>query len=156
MDGTIICYDKVMQGHQVKEYYSSPLPYTYLRAEELPEEFHWGNVNGVSYLTHSLNQHIPQVGFWRKSSGHHSLRMLVVIISLMGFVISPSRTNFDCIICAFPHTPSHIWSLATFAIRGCCLLDCCCCRFLFLFFNSRVVLWIMLGAWGTQCVGRSN
>jgi len=26
----------------------------------LPENFHWGNVNGVSYLTHSLNQHIPQ------------------------------------------------------------------------------------------------
>jgi cathepsin X len=26
----------------------------------LPDNFHWGNVNGVSYLTHSLNQHIPQ------------------------------------------------------------------------------------------------
>jgi cathepsin X len=40
--------------------YSSPLPHTYLGAEDLPDNFHWGNVNGVSYLTHSLNQHIPQ------------------------------------------------------------------------------------------------
>ena len=25
----------------------------------LPRDFFWGNVSGVSYLTHSLNQHIP-------------------------------------------------------------------------------------------------
>lgn len=27
--------------------------------KNLPREFNWGNVSGVSYLTHSLNQHIP-------------------------------------------------------------------------------------------------
>jgi len=40
--------------------YTSPLPHTYLGAETLPDSFNWGDVNGVSYLTHSLNQHIPQ------------------------------------------------------------------------------------------------
>lgn len=38
----------------------SPLPHTYLNAEDLPDSFTWANVDGVSYLTHSLNQHIPQ------------------------------------------------------------------------------------------------
>jgi cathepsin X len=40
--------------------YTSPLPHTYLHASKLPDNFNWGNVNGVSYLTHSLNQHLPQ------------------------------------------------------------------------------------------------
>ena len=41
--------------------YRLPLPYTYLNDFELPESFTWGNINGVNYLTKSLNQHIPQV-----------------------------------------------------------------------------------------------
>lgn len=40
--------------------YTSPLPHTYLHASKLPDSFSWADVNGVSYLTHSLNQHIPQ------------------------------------------------------------------------------------------------
>jgi cathepsin X len=41
--------------------YASPLPHTYLsEASSLPDNLSWANVNGVSYLTHSLNQHIPQ------------------------------------------------------------------------------------------------
>jgi cathepsin X len=40
--------------------YQSPLPHTYLEASHLPDSFTWGDVNGVSYLTHSLNQHLPQ------------------------------------------------------------------------------------------------
>jgi len=40
--------------------FESPLPHTYLKAEHLPDNFNWGNIDGVSYLTHSLNQHIPQ------------------------------------------------------------------------------------------------
>jgi len=31
-----------------------------LDASLLPDDFTWGDVNGVSYLTHSLNQHLPQ------------------------------------------------------------------------------------------------
>lgn len=42
--------------HNVK----SPLPHTYLKSDHLPDSFTWGNVNGVNYLTHSLNQHVPQ------------------------------------------------------------------------------------------------
>ena len=36
------------------------MPHTYLGADDLPYSFSWADVDGVSYLTHSLNQHIPQ------------------------------------------------------------------------------------------------
>lgn len=51
---------KRMPGHLKVQNYEKPLPYTYIDEEDLPEEFSWGDVNGTSYLTHSLNQHIPQ------------------------------------------------------------------------------------------------
>jgi len=38
----------------------SPLPHTYIGSDELPKSFNWGDVDGKSYLTKSLNQHIPQ------------------------------------------------------------------------------------------------
>eukprot|EP01061_Rhynchopus_euleeides_P017445 TRINITY_DN28_c0_g1_i3.p1 TRINITY_DN28_c0_g1~~TRINITY_DN28_c0_g1_i3.p1 ORF type:complete len:340 (+),score=125.71 TRINITY_DN28_c0_g1_i3:54-1073(+) len=38
----------------------SPLPSTYVKVEDLPTDFTWGDVNGVNYLTKNLNQHIPQ------------------------------------------------------------------------------------------------
>ena len=60
-------------GDEEKSHIVSPLPYKLIlerqgvKEEEtkdgrryLPREFYWGNVSGVSYLTHSLNQHIPQ------------------------------------------------------------------------------------------------
>lgn len=40
--------------------YVNPLPHTYLKAKDIPDNFSWGNVDGKSYLTHSLNQHLPQ------------------------------------------------------------------------------------------------
>lgn len=49
-----------MENHKVQSSYSSPLPYTYIDPADLPDDFSWANVDGVSYLTHSLNQHIPQ------------------------------------------------------------------------------------------------
>ena len=33
---------------------------TYIKAEDMPANFDWNNVNGTSYLTKMLNQHIPQ------------------------------------------------------------------------------------------------
>lgn len=45
-----------MENHKVQNKYHSPLPYEYLREEDLPDNFSWGNVNGTSFLTHSLNQ----------------------------------------------------------------------------------------------------
>ena len=40
--------------------FESALPHTYIGADELPDSFNWGDVDGKSYLTKSLNQHIPQ------------------------------------------------------------------------------------------------
>jgi cathepsin X len=39
--------------------FANPVPSTYLSSDDLPDAFTWGNVDGVSYLTKSLNQHIP-------------------------------------------------------------------------------------------------
>eukprot|EP00529_Nitzschia_sp_RCC80_P020924 CAMPEP_0113462020 /NCGR_PEP_ID=MMETSP0014_2-20120614/11861_1 /TAXON_ID=2857 /ORGANISM="Nitzschia sp." /LENGTH=401 /DNA_ID=CAMNT_0000353839 /DNA_START=79 /DNA_END=1284 /DNA_ORIENTATION=+ /assembly_acc=CAM_ASM_000159 len=50
----------VLEGHTVREQYHSPLPYTYIQKDDLPDNFDWRSVDGVSYTTHSLNQHIPQ------------------------------------------------------------------------------------------------
>jgi len=51
---------KILEDHLIRDNYHSPLPYTYMDVDDLPDEFCWGDVNGHSYLTHSLNQHIPQ------------------------------------------------------------------------------------------------
>ena len=40
--------------------YRHPLPFTYIDPKDLPENFNWGDVDGKSYLTRILNQHIPQ------------------------------------------------------------------------------------------------
>uniref|UniRef100_A0A061QYU2 Cathepsin X n=1 Tax=Tetraselmis sp. GSL018 TaxID=582737 RepID=A0A061QYU2_9CHLO len=42
-----------------KPFVSSPLPAETYRAEDLPLSFDWRNVNGNSYVTPSVNQHIP-------------------------------------------------------------------------------------------------
>lgn len=51
---------KIMEGHTVKESFTLPLPHEYIDPRDLPDEFTWGDYGGVSYLTHTLNQHIPQ------------------------------------------------------------------------------------------------
>jgi len=49
-----------MAGHLTAEDYRSPLPHTYIKADDLPDNFDWRDVDGVGYATKSLNQHIPQ------------------------------------------------------------------------------------------------
>ena len=49
-----------MAGHTVRNDYHSPLPIEYIDPSELPDRFNWGDIDGVSYITRSLNQHIPQ------------------------------------------------------------------------------------------------
>lgn len=51
---------KLMDGHTVLNDHSSPLPIDYIDPAALPQRFTWGDIDGVSYLTRSLNQHIPQ------------------------------------------------------------------------------------------------
>jgi len=50
---------QIMDGHQKRSQIKSPLPHTYLEKEDLPENFSWDNIDGKSYLTKMLNQHIP-------------------------------------------------------------------------------------------------
>jgi cathepsin X len=50
---------KIMEGHKKRSHVVSPLPHTYLAAEDIPDNFDWDNVDGKSYLTKHLNQHIP-------------------------------------------------------------------------------------------------
>jgi cathepsin X len=57
-----VCYasiDQTMLGHTIEESYELPLPCTYIFSDDLPKEFSWRNYEGVSYLSKSLNQHIP-------------------------------------------------------------------------------------------------
>ena len=51
------------EGDEKRSHVVSPLPYTYLEEDALPKSFDWGRVDGGrrSLLTHTLNQHIPQV-----------------------------------------------------------------------------------------------
>lgn len=60
----------VYEGDERLSRVVSPLPFTYVNPNELPQEFYWGNVNNTSYLTRSLNQHIPQYcgSCWAHSS----------------------------------------------------------------------------------------
>jgi len=51
---------KIMPGHDQLENVVSALPHTYIDTSKLPASFSWADVNGTSYVTKSLNQHIPQ------------------------------------------------------------------------------------------------
>jgi len=53
-------HSELLEDTNVESDYSSPLPIEYIDPETLPESFDWNNVSGISYLTKSLNQHIPQ------------------------------------------------------------------------------------------------
>jgi cathepsin X len=50
---------KIMDGHQKRSNVVSPLPHTYLQVGDVPENHNWDDVDGKSYLTKHLNQHIP-------------------------------------------------------------------------------------------------
>ncbi|MGK3741875.1 MAG: hypothetical protein ACI90V_008729 [Bacillariaceae sp.] len=51
---------ELLEDSNVESNYSLPLPIDYLDPETLPGSFSWNDINGKSYLTKSLNQHIPQ------------------------------------------------------------------------------------------------
>jgi len=43
-----------------KENVVNARPHEVMNTDDLPSDFHWGNVNGTNFLTESRNQHIPQ------------------------------------------------------------------------------------------------
>ena len=47
-------------GHFEKGLVSSALPHTYTDFSALPQAWDWRSVNGTTYTTRTLNQHIPQ------------------------------------------------------------------------------------------------
>jgi cathepsin X len=47
-------------GFKNVTFVKSPLPHTYINTDKLPLAFTWADVNHTSYVTKSLNQHIPQ------------------------------------------------------------------------------------------------
>ena len=52
-----------LAGHNTKEFYINKPPYLYTDEDfswNPPDEFNWNNHEGVSYLTKTLNQHLPQ------------------------------------------------------------------------------------------------
>lgn len=49
-----------LPGFNVRESRLLKVPHEYMTSEELPQSWNWGNIDGSSYLTKSLNQHIPQ------------------------------------------------------------------------------------------------
>ncbi|CAM9666941.1 unnamed protein product [Ectocarpus sp. 4 AP-2014] len=49
-----------LPGHTVTDKYASPLPHTYVPADDLPASFSWTDVGGRSFVTKNLNQHIPK------------------------------------------------------------------------------------------------
>jgi len=82
------------------------LPHTYLGAEELPPSFTWANVGGVSYLTHSLNQHIPQVSFAALSL-LLLLLLLLLIVTDCEFVHHQKKFTIFWFVDIRSHTYTH-------------------------------------------------
>lgn len=50
----------IIKPGKLKEFILTSQPKHYVKTEDLPQAFDWGNVNGVNYLTMSRNQHLPQ------------------------------------------------------------------------------------------------
>eukprot|EP00472_Partenskyella_glossopodia_P002964 CAMPEP_0197524922 /NCGR_PEP_ID=MMETSP1318-20131121/10357_1 /TAXON_ID=552666 /ORGANISM="Partenskyella glossopodia, Strain RCC365" /LENGTH=404 /DNA_ID=CAMNT_0043078023 /DNA_START=76 /DNA_END=1290 /DNA_ORIENTATION=- len=53
-------YKPLPEGFETRQFVKIPPPHTYLYTEDLPKAHDWGNFKNRSYLTASLNQHLPQ------------------------------------------------------------------------------------------------
>jgi len=73
MNGTIVVVNsqEITQDlPPIADSYTKPLPISYIKPTDLPNSFSWRNIEGKSYLSHMLNQHIPQYcgSCWAHSS----------------------------------------------------------------------------------------
>lgn len=50
----------ILPGHDKPENAKLPRPHEYVSDDELPTSYSWDNIKGKSFLTKTLNQHIPQ------------------------------------------------------------------------------------------------
>ena len=84
MDNEIV----YLPGHTVENDYQLPLPHTYIAEQDLPKDFHWGNVNGKSFLTRNRNQHLPQWYVIRKKQQASLIR--AASFFFLGLVVFPA------------------------------------------------------------------
>jgi cathepsin X len=81
-----------LPGHVVYNDFELPLPHTYLDRNDLPESFSWGNVQGKSFITQSLNQHLPQ---WCGSCWAHGALSSLADRIKIAQTLTDSNRQFD-------------------------------------------------------------
>ena len=79
--------DEIRRLGTVADDFSSPLPISYVNVKDMPPSFDWGNVGGRSFLTHSLNQHLPH--YCGSCFAHGSLSALADRIKIARGALSP-------------------------------------------------------------------
>jgi len=53
-------FNEVVPKEKMDSWVTTPLPHTYIKPQDLPNEHNWCNLNGRSFCTMNRNQHLPQ------------------------------------------------------------------------------------------------
>lgn len=76
-----------LESHKIFQQVHSPLPHEYIL--QVPSSFTWSNVNRTSFLTRSLNQHIPQ--YCGSCFAHAALSSLAEYVCILAFSTFPIK-----------------------------------------------------------------